>query len=165
MSLHYIVDGYNAIRRLPAFDAAASLTESRQRLCAYLEGRRPHGSVRNKVTVVFDGSARVGPAVRAPWPFDVLYSVGESADDVIRRLVREARQPKNCVVVTDDKGLASAVKKSGAAVAPVEDFFKARPKGPVRRAQAEAAADKASLDIVAREKITQELCRLWLKKR
>ncbi len=164
MSVHYIVDGYNAIRRLPAFDAA-HLAESRQRLCAYLEGRRPHGSARNRVTVVFDGSARVGPAVRAPWPFDVLFSIGESADDVIRRLVREARQPKNCVVVTDDKGLASVVKESGAAVAPVSDFFKARPQGKVRGVRAREALEETSLDIVAREKITQELCRLWLKKK
>ncbi len=162
MSVHYIVDGYNAIRRFEAFDAAR-LAESRRRLCAYLEGRRPHGSVRNKVTVVFDGSSRVGGG-REPWPFDVFYSIGETADDVILKCVRAARQPRNCVVVTDDKGLAFIVKKSGAAVMTVAHFLGAGPKGAARRVRA-GVADKASLNIVAREKITQELSCLWLKKR
>jgi len=181
MSVHYIVDGYNAIHRFDGFDAAR-LSESRRRLCAYLEEVRPHGSARNKVTVVFDGpkkapygagpwaspaegagSARVMGG-REPWPFDVVYSIGETADDVILKRVRAARQPRNCVVVTDDKGLAFIVKKSGAAVMTVAHFLGAGPKRRVLRVR-KGAADKASLNVVTRENITQELSRLWLKKR
>jgi predicted RNA-binding protein with PIN domain len=167
MSLHFFVDGYNAVRCLPAFDVEP-LAESRRRLCAYLEGRRPHGSARNKVTVVFDGQAAVGTGGREPWSFEVLYSVGMTADDLIQKRVREAPQPKNCVVVTDDKGLAAVVKRSGASVRNVADFFKGARTEKAQRfrlAAAGSAADRASLDIVTREKITQEMGRVWLKKK
>ncbi len=162
MSVHYIVDGYNAIGRIRTFEAK-TLLESRRRLCACLEERRPHGSRRNKMTVVFDGSVSVAGS-REPWSFEVLYSIGTSADDVIEEMVRQAAQPKNCVVVTDDKGLRSVVRRSGAAVRTVADFFKGASAAQGQRSRY-AACDTSALDIVAREKITQEMCRLWLKKR
>ncbi|MGE5280254.1 MAG: NYN domain-containing protein [Deltaproteobacteria bacterium] len=160
MSLHYIVDGYNAIGRFPAFEGK-TLRESRRRLCAFLEGRRPHGSVRNKLTVVFDGSARVA-AGEEPWPFEVVYSVGEKADDVILARVRAARQPKNCVVVTDDKALAFIVRKYGAAAVSVAYFLGAA--AAARQARPQETAQRLYPDVAARERITREMARIWLKK-
>ena len=67
MSLHYLLDGYNVIHQMPDLNRPA-LEDQRRALVHFLETRRPQGSSRNRVTIVFDGNANVGSSGYAAQP-------------------------------------------------------------------------------------------------
>ncbi len=54
MSLHYLLDGYNILKQIPAF-RDLPLEDGRRGLLRWIDHSRPQGSVNNQVTVVFDG--------------------------------------------------------------------------------------------------------------
>lgn len=108
-----LVDGNNLAGRLRA--------PSRESLLGELAeiARRS----RKKLTVVFDGPPDGGrPKVQALGDVTVVYAAPRSADEEIVRRVREARDPRGVVVVTDDRALSSAIAAAGARVRSVEDF-------------------------------------------
>ena len=114
MSLHYLLDGYNLIHQVPRF-YEGTLEERRGRLLAWLNTARPQGSVRNAVTVVFDGPQRFLP--REKGLLVVLYSrPKQAADAVIERLVYQASDRTQMVVVTRDRAEADLVRGLGARV-------------------------------------------------
>lgn len=162
MSLFYIVDGYNVIKRSAPF-CELPLRQARERFFLFLENRRPHGSVRNRLAVVFDGSAQVF-GFKDNRTFEIIFTSGESADEKIKEMVRAQKDPRNIVVVTDDRDLGYAVRREGARIMSCAVFLK--PPGAGRtagRAVAKEADLKNALNVVQREKITQELKGLWLK--
>ncbi|OIO36568.1 MAG: hypothetical protein AUJ74_01685 [Candidatus Omnitrophica bacterium CG1_02_44_16] len=166
MSLTYIVDGYNLIKRTPRFDRD-ELRAARAELFSYLECYRPHGSLKNGLVVVFD-SKRECFSYQEEHSFRVVFTQGETADDKIKSIVSQDRQPKEIVVVTDDKQLKLAVRSCGAQVIACAEFLK-KGRSPQEK-QARFFKDKeldgkSTLSIVQKEKITEELGRIWLKKK
>ncbi|MFA5038711.1 MAG: NYN domain-containing protein [Candidatus Omnitrophota bacterium] len=162
MSLFYIVDGYNVIKRSDRF-ADLSLREARARFFVFLESRRPHGSLRNRLIVVFDGSPEVF-GFREDTSFEVVFTSGESADDKIKSLVEGlSSDAKRAVVVTDDRDLARSVRLKGARIMSVGDFLgKPQRKERARRSQSAAPDAGNTLNVVERERITEEFRKLWL---
>ncbi|MBF0483165.1 MAG: NYN domain-containing protein [Candidatus Omnitrophica bacterium] len=121
MSLQYLLDGYNIIHQMPEADKG-SLESLRDRLAQLVSGQRPQGSLRNKVTIVFDGQ----PGFLSPNSFNdvkIIFSSDESADDKIKKLVEYSDNPKAIVVVTDDNGIRNVVRSLGAGVMSVKDFL------------------------------------------
>ena len=55
MSLHYLLDGYNILKQIPALNDLP-LEDGRRGLLRWIETQRPQGSVNNTLTVVFDGN-------------------------------------------------------------------------------------------------------------
>ncbi len=164
MSLTFIVDGYNVINRSQHFRDKES-REARAAFLAFLDSRRPHGSTRNRLIVVFDGSQEV-VGFRYDCSFDVIFSKGGSADDKIIDLVNKSQSPKNIVVVTDDKGIISLVRPKGVKVMSVLEFLEVRKKTKAVSLEAEHRSEpKIDLNIVQREAITEELKNIWLKKK
>src|SRR3989338_5991790 len=108
MSLHYLLDGYNIIHQIPKL-ANGTLEEQRQKLIAYIEQLRPQGSPSNQVTIVFDGQPQMMQSLMRS-PVKVTFSQNESADDKIKKLVYEAGNKKNIVVVTNDRDIQYAVR-------------------------------------------------------
>ena len=76
-----------------------------------LEWARPRG----RVVVVFDGAGGDRLAQRYG-ALEVVWSGARSADDLIEALVR--RQPRDCIVVTDDRELGRRCRDLGARVEP-----------------------------------------------
>ena len=115
MAIHLIIDGYNLIRQSPELAGLDRQDLQRGRdalvdmLAAYKK-LKPH-----KITVVFDGAAPpsiYGSRDRAKG-IAIRYSQGkESADDVIRRMVR--REKANAVVVSSDREVMTAAESAGA---------------------------------------------------
>lgn len=130
MSLHYLIDGYNLIWSADNF-GGGKLQTQRERLLYFLEAAQPAGSARNQVTVVFDGQEDVDSP---PWrgAVRVVFSKGEEADAVIKRAVDEMPNPRNAVVVTDDRDIQKWVRSSKAKVMTCKEFFKeaVRKSGP-----------------------------------
>lgn len=107
---HLVVDGYNVTKT--GFPEV-SLEQQRSRLVSGLGGIAAQTGA--EVTVVFDGAERVVGLPPAPRGVRVLFSrKGETADELIRRLVRAEPAGRPIVVISSDKEVADGVRRHGA---------------------------------------------------
>lgn len=163
MSLLYVIDGYNVIKRSGLFKNKP-LREARTHFFSYIDRYRPQGSLRNRLVVVFDSKAEIF-GYREDHDFEVIFTSGESADEKIKSIVNASADRKNIVVVTDDKDLARAVRGYGAKIMGTDEFLNKKARGGKGSADLPEADTKAELNIVQREAITEELKSIWLKKK
>jgi hypothetical protein len=108
---HLVVDGYNVTKgSWPSMPLEAQRSRLIQRLAA-LAART--GS---EVTCVFDGAdVSVPPPVTPAQGVRVLFSTyGQSADDLIRRLVNAEPAGRVVIVVSSDREVADSVRTNGA---------------------------------------------------
>jgi predicted RNA-binding protein with PIN domain len=132
MALHYILDGYNIVHKIPSF-RRSSAQESRDRLIRYLQTRRPQGSIKNKVTVVFDGTTDVIDYPQGSSSVNVVFSHSVTADDHIVRLVERSSNPKIVIVVSDDRELQQRARLLDARILSVADFFERSKRDEAKR--------------------------------
>ena len=113
--VHLLVDGYNVTK---GGYGDLSLQAQRSRLLSGLGALAARTAA--EVTVVFDGAERVAPlAASAPRGVRLLFSAeGETADEVLRRLVRLEPAGRPVVVVSSDREVADGVRASGATPMP-----------------------------------------------
>ncbi len=167
MSLHYILDGYNIIKH-PEFPAINKSKDKRPLLIKFIEEKRPCGSKNNKVTIIFDGEGPpldygLSGALVKGQNLDIIFSHNETADDKIREMVSRAKNPKNMVVVTDDREIKFFIKSYGARAEGVEEFIE-KAKGSSQELHQELQeTPKVELTYTQVEKINEELKRIWLK--
>ncbi len=161
MALHFILDGYNIIKNDNDL-ADLSLENGRNKFVRILENQRPQGSVKNKVTVVFDGQPGAGPFHNSG-PVHVVFSSGQTADDVIKNIVSRARNKKAIVVVTNDRAIQYYVRSLGARILNVREFWPSRLKAPDRPGKPGKKAGKhipKSVEV----RINDELMDIWLNR-
>jgi predicted RNA-binding protein with PIN domain len=120
MGLHYLIDGYNLLFALPDMPPG-TWPEKRAQLLSFLEHRRPHGH--NALTIVFDSREGLGDKLKQN-NLTVIFTAGETADDYISAAVRRASHPRTLVVVSNDQGIRTLVKGTGARFISVEEFLK-----------------------------------------
>lgn len=108
---HLLVDGYNVTK---TGYAELALEAQRSRLLAGLGALAARTGA--ETTLVFDGVDRAAPlAPAAPRGVRLLFSrQGETADEVLRRLVRNEPPGRPVVVVSSDKEVADGVRRAGA---------------------------------------------------
>jgi predicted RNA-binding protein with PIN domain len=108
--VHLIIDGYNVTKTgYPEL----TLADQRSRLVAAMGSLRSRSGA--EVTVAFDGATRPPAQPPAPRGVRVLFSApGDSADDLIRRLVAAEPPGRVLVVVTSDKAVVADVRRAGA---------------------------------------------------
>ncbi|TMM39605.1 MAG: hypothetical protein E6F99_05115 [Actinobacteria bacterium] len=107
---HLIVDGYNVTKTgFPEIP----LEQQRNRLVGGLGGLA--AQTRAEITAVFDGAERVVGLPPAPRGVRVLFShKGETADELIRRLVRAEPAGRPIIVISSDREVADGVRRHGA---------------------------------------------------
>ncbi|GEA89126.1 NYN domain-containing protein [Cellulomonas cellasea] len=110
---HLVVDGYNVSK---AAWPSLSLAEQRRRLVDALANVA--GRTGAEITCCFDGQEGPRPSGGGARGVRVLFSVGEIADDLIRRLVGAEPRGRVVVVVTSDRQVADDVEAAGARVVP-----------------------------------------------
>lgn len=112
---HLVIDGYNVTK---TGYGALALEAQRGRLLSGLGGLVARTGA--EVTVVFDGSDTAVPvALPAPRGVRMLFSrTGETADEVVRRLVRHEPVGRPVVVVSSDKEVVDGVVRAGARAVP-----------------------------------------------
>lgn len=161
MSVHYIVDGYNAIHKIPSLKDKP-LKMARDGLIGFVRVNHLWGSYRNRMTVVFDGKSGVvspNPDACLGPNINIVFSRDETADKRIKRLVDESSNPKQLVVVTDDRDIMYYAKSGGAKTLSIKEWV-CKKKAPEQRLLANGRNNApAELD-----NITEELKRIWLKK-
>jgi predicted RNA-binding protein with PIN domain len=167
MSLLYIIDGYNIISHTRFPRTNKNTKDPRRALLGLIKTKRLAGSFRNKVIVVFDGYPNLSDP-KEETDIDVVFSRKETADDRIKRIVETQGNPRNVVVVSDDKEIRVFIKAAGARSMGVEEFIQ-----PVsqhgndinrkKKLQEERALIKTELSYSQMDKINQELKAIWLK--
>jgi len=107
---HLVVDGYNVTKTgYPEI----SLEQQRSRLISGISGLAAQTGA--EVTVVFDGAERVVGLPPAPRGVRVLFSPkGQTADELIRRLVRAEPPGRPVIVISTDREVADGVRHHGA---------------------------------------------------
>lgn len=121
--MHLIIDGYNLIRQSDAFRQSekVSLEEGRHALLRSLSQYRKRTG--HRLTVVFDAWASGSPEVERDryGGIAILYSQrGRTADDLIKRMVRERREA--LVVVTSDRDISDFAARRGVPAVSSPDF-------------------------------------------
>ena len=167
MSLHYLLDGYNVTKQIPAL-ARQGLKNERDSLISLVETRRPQGSLNNKVTIVFDGRPGIIHAQKNSH-VKIVFSQNESGDEKIRRIVKDAVYKKRIIVVTDDKELGFSVRAHGAKLLSVKDFLAKidiQPAGTrTSKPQKKTKEEQKRIPKTLEYKITSELEQIWLNKK
>ena len=129
------------------------LEDQRNFLVRFIENDRPQGSVKNRVTIVFDGKSEFTSWTQSS--VEIIFSKDESADDKIERIVSEAKNKKNMVIVTNDRDIQYAVRALGAQVKSVQQFLGKKIK--IKKA--------SGVPENIQSEITLELKNVWLKKK
>jgi predicted RNA-binding protein with PIN domain len=152
VSLHYLIDGYNLLYALSEVPSG-TWREKREKLLAWLRAKRPQG--KNRATIVFD--SRTGWGERTTeGELDVLFTAGETADERIGQLVRDAKNPRALVVVSNDRGVRALVRGTGAKWITVSEFL-----APLRQRRARASISEWRIP-QGSEDITEEFKKRWL---
>ena len=121
--MHLIIDGYNLLhvdRTLLSLNPLQLQTE-RERLLDQLSAYR--GLRQMEITVVFDGWQGGGPTEKKERKkgIELVFSkLGEKADEVIKRLVRE--KGSGVTVVTSDREISRYAERMTIAVIPADQF-------------------------------------------
>ena len=119
--VHLIVDGYNVTKtgygELPLEDQRVRLVNGLGALAARTQA---------EITCVFDGAALTAPVMLVPprWVRVLFSSPGETADELIRRLVRLEPEGRPVVVVSSDREVADGVRGSGARPVPAATLLR-----------------------------------------
>lgn len=163
MSLHYIIDGYNVVKQaLPWVDMP--LEGARNSFLEFIRDEQLCGSLRNKITVVFDGRSDLFSfgSQKENYPgFCVVFSSGESADDTILQILNKSPNAKSIIVVSDDRALRLSARSYGAQLMGVREFL-----GKADKASKHTAKNNCDkLPISEEKKINEELRKIWLKEK
>ncbi len=109
-----IIDGYSLIHRDPETKriVADNLRRAREVLVEKIS--RTATAMAQQVTVVFDGQQSGASSPGGIQAIEIIYSSsGQTADTVIERLVHQATNPANWLVVTNDRRERETVLAAG----------------------------------------------------
>lgn len=166
MSLVFIIDGYNVINH-PSFCDKKKITikDARIILLEFIQQNKLCGSPKNRAIVVFDGYPNIKERIISNENIKVIFSGNDSADKRIKVILENNCEPKNTVVVSDDKEIRFFAKAYGAKVKTVEEFmrFKALTEKKISYKKIKDDYLDYELSFTERKKINEELKKIWLK--
>lgn len=154
----YLIDGLNVIYHLKGKQAKLFPHET---LLYFLRAYRLTGSSKNRVTIVFDGpfQQQIKENCR---DFEIIFSMGESADDIIVRLIeKNSNNQYRIKVVTNDRELGYRCKMRHAEVIKVDDFLAKTKKE--TNLKKENLQDGKQIPWQTAKEITEQLKKKWLK--
>ncbi len=149
--LWFIIDGYNVIKQHKRLKCL-TLQTARQQLREITLGK----ITRDKATLVYDGKDL--PLVNRQNSSSIieeLFSRGETADELIKKMIKKAKNPSQLVIITNDREIQRFAKSNRVKFEAVEIFLKRKPAG---RQQPKALKPK---DI---QEINSEIVSVWQKK-
>ena len=120
--MRWLIDGYNLIRRDPDLrDREIESLEAGRRALLHLLARA-YRDPRDEFTVVFDGARVAGGAPPPGGRIRAIFSRPPlTADDELMRLARQWKS--GAVVVSSDRKIQDAARRSGSAVLTAEQFL------------------------------------------
>lgn len=161
MSLQYIIDGYNIINHSLFAHTHKRIENPQKTLLEFIKIKRLCGSPKNKIIVVFDGySDTMSESKQNDNKINVIFSKKETADEKIKKIVEAHPNPKDIIVVSDDKEIMFFVKATGSRCIHVEEFINPRKNLP---GFPKEDSYKPELTYSQAQRINQELKKIWLK--
>lgn len=161
MSLQYIIDAYNLINH-PRFRPQKQSVSIQHALVNFVRFNKLSGSKNNEVVLVFDGYPPAGQEIPKEIGLTCMFSHKIEADELIKKIVENSPQPKNIIVVTDDKEVQLMSRFLHAQVCGVQEFICGKENKKVACAKAADLAD-LKLTYSAMQKINAELKKKWLE--
>jgi predicted RNA-binding protein with PIN domain len=128
-----------------------------------IKSKKLCGSLKNSVTVVFDGYPGGFDAGHTDGRNAVIFSMDETADEIIKRIIEGAKNKRAIAVVTDDKEIVYCAKYAGCSHIRVEEFLSRATTKCVQEDPKEKNLSKQDLNFSQVNKINEELKKLWLK--
>lgn len=161
MSLQYIIDAFNLINN-PAFKPVTKTTANIQSsLVNFINLNRLAGSKNNSVILVFDGYPPKDQSLPEEQGLSCLFSQAVEADELIKRIVEKSAQPKNIIVVSDDKQVQLMSRLLHARICSVEGFINGKKNNKFVAAK-KSDADDFKLTYSKMQKIDAEMKKRWL---
>jgi len=150
--LWYIIDGWNLIHKIPSIK---NRTSAKRDLIVFIKKHSLTGSKNNKVTIIFDGRIDID-IVRCEKDFEIIFSGLMSADEIIGSKVKNYKNKRQIIVVSDDYELINYVKNQGASILKINKFLSKKKKvTPLK--------DSKEISYTLQKEINDELRRIWLK--
>ncbi len=148
----YIVDGYNLLfsSTFKEWIRKTDLHSARGHLIAFVRSYLPA-----RVIIVFDGREEY-PQIEIE---GVVFTRGESADEYIKRFVRNHPNPSQVTVVSNDRSIQGFARSMGARVMGVNEFLSKRKesrRNPKRYPQSGFKVSPREM-----KEITEELKKEW----
>ena len=162
MSLQYIIDAYNIINHPQFRPRVRKSPNTQSSLAEFIRLNRLSGSRKNRVILVFDGYPPYGEKMPEEDGLVCVFSHMIEADEVIKKLVEESGQPRNIIVVSDDKGVQSAVRFLNARVCAVEEFICGRKSARVLDSMRQER-EESKISYSKMQAINAELKKKWLE--
>lgn len=160
MSLLYVIDAYNLINH-PRFRPPGQSVNIQYALADFVRSNKLSGSKNNEVILVFDGYPPAGREIPKEAGLACLFSQNKEADELIKKIVEGSAQPRNIIVVTDDKEVRLISRSLHARVCSVVEFICGKENKPASCAKASDEAN-SKLSYSAMQKINAELKKRWL---
>lgn len=148
--LQFIIDGYNIVHKIKKIKDSSTPCNA---LTVFIYKNKLTGSRNNKVWIIFDGGRP--PYVIDDFQYKVLFSGQKSADDLIIDKVRQSKNKKQIVVVSDDRQLVHKVKMLGAGILSVDKFA-------TKKKKPKQEGGKKDIKYSLQREITEELKKIWL---
>lgn len=165
-----IVDGYNVIFKVSELGYSTKkcdIETLRNRFLTILE--RYKEKRKHKLIVVFDGKGNFNSSETRSAGIDVIFSKqGLDADEEIKRMVSNSKNPRHIAVITSDRDIEQYVKKYGCKIIGPLSFYRDI-KNSVTRLQAIEKKDRQFIDDVDDEPSSKYLgpskmeAEYWLK--
>ena len=151
---HYIIDGYNALFTIKP--RLKKLNQTREGFLQFIKNSQLFGSMRNKISIVFDGAIGVTAKSKKSYtPIKVFFSKDRTADERIVNMVKQEKHPKSVFVITDDRELKEKVSLLGCSTMSVQEFFKTNTK------KEETEKEKRDPSSSEAKTITEEMKKEW----
>ncbi len=120
----YIIDGYNLINKIENLQNK-QLKDKREYFINLLINRKSYKN--NKLTVVFDGKHEVvystNKQLLKEYNIEIIFTEFETADEKIKKIVEKYKNPKEIVIITDDKEIQYYVRYYGCRILNSNEFF------------------------------------------
>jgi predicted RNA-binding protein with PIN domain len=115
--MRYLIDGYNLLHALgmAPTPVGPTLEKARLRLLEWLAAELGPAAAADDLCVVFDSRSDRGGSEQTFRGLRVRFSRGETADDLIERLVHAETVPAALAVVSSDHRLCAAARRRGCA--------------------------------------------------
>jgi len=110
--------------------------------------------------VVFDGYPDLTNKELNNKDIDIVFSKSQTADERIKKIVESVDNPKNIIVISDDKEIKFSVKVIGARIKSIEEFL--APKASTKKKES-SLIPKPEITYTQMQKINEELRKIWLK--
>ncbi|MCM8801508.1 MAG: NYN domain-containing protein [Candidatus Omnitrophica bacterium] len=166
MSLVFIIDGYNIINHPVFFNKKKkTIKDTRAILLEFIQENKLCGSHRNRAIIVFDGYPNIQERITANGNIRVVFSGNDSADKRIKAILENNCEPKNTVVVSDDKEIRFFAQACGAKVKTVEEFInpKLLTEKKINYKKIKEGYLDYELGFTEIRKINEELKKIWLR--